>query len=319
MEQQLFDKLYAPFDVQTKPGQGFKYIKSTDVIDRMNKVFRGNWSTEVVKDNIMEDIVVVHVEVTVYPLEGERVSYRHTGYGSSAIKRYSSGPNQGKIIDLGSVYKAAEAMAIRNACSRWGVGLYLDEIEESSDSTTTETPRSSSSMPNISNIPKSEPVKEVPRPVLPVSAKPFPPPVTSKPVEVEEPVVEKKEARPPSVPPFPSIPAPKPTEKKIESKAPMSKSFGTPNSGGFPKIPMPASVSQSATSSSDDDMISDVQKAALNGLLTIRGLEYNKLIKDAFEDKGIELGSSVPDPDALTYKEAVVVIRYGNDLFKKKN
>lgn len=324
MESYVLEDLYKPFDVHTKPGQGFRYIKSSDVVDRMNRTFSGNWNTKVIKNEIMEDIVVIQVEVTVYPVEDNpAVCYTHTGFGSSAIKRYSSGPNEGKIIDLGSVYKAAQSLAIRNACSKWGVGLNLEE-EDGTE------PRASSTKSNTSNIPKPDPGRPVteevkaktnipmpkektvsssvsfnpkPNEELPKPVNPFPTPKTETPV--------KKEAvKAPSFPSGPSSPPQKTNNAPVETK----------NDTPFPKIPMPKEVSATqATNKSDSDMISDVQKAALNGLLTIRGLEYNKLVKDAFDSKGLTLDSEVPDPDDLTYKQAVAVIRYGNDLFKKKN
>jgi len=132
MDDLVLKKLYEPFDIKTKPGsQGYKYIKSIDVIDRMNKVFSGRWSTEVEHQELIEDTVLIRVRVSV----GNEFS--HVGYGSSSIKRFTYGDNKGKIVDLGAVFKAAEALAIRNACSRWGVGLNLeespDEIIESSE------------------------------------------------------------------------------------------------------------------------------------------------------------------------------------------
>jgi hypothetical protein len=300
MELDKLNALYEPFDVQTKPGRGnYKYVRSIDVIDRMNKVFGGEWSTQVMEDKVVEDSVIVRVRV----LLEDKIGYKyHEGYGSSAIQRYREGNNKGQAIDLGSAYKAAEAMAIRNACSRWGVGLFLEEEvgEQETVFPTPPTPprpeipkinipttgRTSSTNPNVANVPKEAPVEEV---------------------KVEE---KKPATKMPNLPPM--------AKKETPKAKPEAEAKPKAKEAPFPKIPLPKKPNAVPPGDANipDEGISDVQKAALKGLLTIRGLEYNQLIEDAFKNNEIDY-DEIPEADKLSYKEAVAVIKYGNDLFKK--
>ena len=318
MEERILKGLYEPFDVKTKPGAGnYKYIKSSDAVDRMNRTFEGNWSTEVVSDTIIEDTIVVRILVTVYPFieEGKQSypsSFSHEGYGSSPIKRYNSGPNKDKIINIGSDYKAASSMAIRNACSRWGVGIHLDEEGAGKFVAPTRAQVKAVAAEPVTMQPVP-PKAEVRLPSTPVKL-PSSPPKASAP---QAPPLPESSSTPPAVKePVSKAPSlPFPTANEVVDKAPPRKA-----TEAFPKIPMPSAPVQIPSSESgESDTISEVQKAALNGLLTIRGLDYNKLVTDAFTEKKMEIGSTIPASDDLTYKQAVVVIKYGNDLFKKKN
>jgi hypothetical protein len=79
-----------------------------------------------------------------------------------------------------------------------------------------------------------------------------------------------------------------------------------------PELPM----SQSAPAPDLDRVgISDVQRVALNGLLTMHNANYDELAREAFDNKG--MNQPVPVKEQLSYEEAVVVIKYGNDKYKK--
>jgi hypothetical protein len=67
----------------------------------------------------------------------------------------------------------------------------------------------------------------------------------------------------------------------------------------------------------DVDRISDVQKAALSSILNIKGVEYETLVREAFEANGV-VKNPIPVPDDLTYQEAVYVVKYGNDKFRRR-
>ena len=62
--------------------------------------------------------------------------------------------------------------------------------------------------------------------------------------------------------------------------------------------------------------ISDVQCVALNGILDMQSIEYNVLAKEAFESRGIS--KQIPSKEELNYDDAVVIIKYGNDKFRKR-
>ena len=303
MDKEKFEQLYQPFELHSRPGMAgrtFKYVKGEDVIDRMNKVFAGRWGTDILDQEIINEEAVVSVLVTIYEEDNLRLS--HVGFGSSSLK----GGN------VGDSYKSALTNAIKNACRKWGVGLYLEEEADGGEEgvpsfTPPTTPnkdmsktepvipsRSSSSTPNVSNTPKEEPKEEVKTPKMPN----LPPFINNSPPNKEEP---------------PIVEAPKEGVKKEKSE-PVDKPAQS-----FPKIPLPSAPkpSNGTAGGKDDEKISDVQKAALKGLVTIRGLDYNQLVNDAFSSKGIEF-DKVPDADDLSYKEAVIVIKHGNDLFKKK-
>ena len=72
-----------------------------------------------------------------------------------------------------------------------------------------------------------------------------------------------------------------------------------------------------ATPGGGEDMISDVQKAALQSILNMQGVEYADLAREAFEVNGLD-GKSVPQIDELTYTQAVYVVKYGNDKFRNR-
>ncbi len=129
MKKDVMEKLYEPLGIKERRGVGgktFKYIASEDVVDRMNKVFAGNWRTEVISEKVIEDQVLVLVRVMVFDQE-QRVEYYQEGYASHPILRFTSGINKGKVMDIGNVYRSAMSKAIKTACSKWGVGLYLEE------------------------------------------------------------------------------------------------------------------------------------------------------------------------------------------------
>jgi hypothetical protein len=77
-------------------------------------------------------------------------------------------------------------------------------------------------------------------------------------------------------------------------------------------------MSKMATiSTGEPERISDVQKAALTGILSYKGVVYEELAREAFEANGI-VKNPIPPADELTYQEAVCVVKYGNDKFRRR-
>ena len=131
MHEDILKELYKPFVLKARKGAGgkvFNYVPSDDIVDRMNTVFKGNWTTEVLEAKIIEDQVLIRVRVSAMD---EGVFYHHEGYASQPIARYTFGDNEGKVIDIGNSYKSAMSKAIKTAVAKWGVALYLTEKEAS--------------------------------------------------------------------------------------------------------------------------------------------------------------------------------------------
>jgi len=228
---------------------------------------------------------VVRVRVGVYDTDNNSW-FEHDGYGSSVIMRYTTGQKVGEIIDIGNAYKSAEAKAIKNACSRWGVGLYLEDNPYEDDLPT--------NMPAPSTL-SPAPVAEypMPRPANIGSDMPNIPSVDVSPKGVNVPTP------PPGFtpPPFPSAK----TELKNES-------------GPFtpPTQPVETKTNSITQEEMSTGSVTDVQKVAIQGLLQLKGVEFPALAKEA-------LGTAtVPSKvENLTYQEAVTIIKYGNDINKK--
>ena len=326
--------LYEPFKLKERKGLGgmkFKYIPSADVIDRMNRVFHGCWSTQVMDSNTLEDQVVLQVRVTVYDPDTNQMFW-HDGYGSSNIARYGSGQNKGQIIDIGNAYKSAQSMAIRNACTKFGAGLYLEgsEYEGVEDASTISMPQVAPE--HVSEEPTITMIKEtgdIPQTVQPTAVNVPAPPVINKTKEPEpEPVSE----TPPS-PSMPSIPTPTATvttrsssTETTKSNAPKMPSIPTPTTSlsssrpSKPSIPSapPADIAKPAATGATNTqagVVTDVQKAAMNGILSLKGVNYTDVCKEAFEREGLPT-DNIPDKDDLNYKQAVAFIRWGTKLYK---
>jgi hypothetical protein len=132
MQNEMIEKLKAPFSLKERKGVGnitFKYVATEDILERMNQVFKGNWSTEIRTVDKFEDQVVVCVRVYVWDPDSKQLFW-HDGYASHSIQRFTSGQNQGKAMDVGNTYKAAVSKAIKTAVTRWGVALFLEDEEE---------------------------------------------------------------------------------------------------------------------------------------------------------------------------------------------
>ncbi len=376
MDEKILKELYETFQLKERKGQGgmtFKYVPNEDVINRMNKVFEGNWCTRIIDKDIVDDQVVVEVQVDVHDAEGK--CYTHTGFGSQQIMRYTQGQNAGKIIDIGNAYKGALAKGIVNACTRWGVGLFkernpyeLDNVTIVADAGTppgvapvrppsnpapkpapapvapaaqpapvqappapssaipvSEVPQHTMTPSNVSPAPAAAPAPVVPPAAAAPAPQPAPAPVVEStthnpapPVMPEQPMATSVSLVQEEVPPEPAAPATPPT---APPGAPPMPSFpapaAAPAEAAAPETPeLPMSQPAAAPSNDINEVgISDVQRVALNGILTMHSANYDELAREAFDSKG--MAQAVPPKENLSYQEAVVVIKYGNDKFKK--
>lgn len=115
---------------------------------------------------------------------------------------------------------------------------------------------------------------------------------------------------PPSMPTMPNIPKVPPA---VQGNGGASDKPNVPKfEGGSNAPPPPPPVNSNA----DSDGIKDVQMLAINTLLGVNEANYKDLVKEAFDVVGIEV-DTIPPLESLTYKQAIEVIKYGNDKFKK--
>lgn len=317
--------LYRTFDnIPTRRGRGgtYSYVRWQDVADRMNEMFGHGWSSEVTFQDVIDDKVIVRVRVSAFDPETKMVTCQE-GFGGAP-----NDPNS----EAGNPFKAAYSKALKDACKKWGIALYLEEEEGDAGGHMTPSPLPPGYHGKEYGVPPSTPVVKPPMPepaleptpptqsvqthTIPpnTGGMPLPPGVamsTPGPV-VQETVVIKQEA--PSTPPVPSAPPvghsmpPFPTGPSATPPTPMSK----------PAAPMTPPTSKVGTiSTGEPEKISDVQKAALHSILSFKGVDYKTLAKEAFELNGV-VKNPIPDADDLTYQEAVYVVKYGNDQYRKR-
>lgn len=275
MKDLLYEKFVA---VPTRPGRGgtYSYIKWQDVADRMNKIFGTNWSSEVVYQDVIGTNIVVRVRVTINDSTTNN-KFRQEGFGGAPMDDRQ---------EAGNPFKSAYSKALKDACKKWGIGLYIDEDDQDSV------------VPD--KIPVNIPVTSLNNSVTPSAI----PPVVDKESPVTHTTITGTTSTKPETPPTPP---------------------SSPSSvGATPAIPpgMPAlpDIKPEVSNVSVDTQtaISDVQKAALQSILNIQGVEYEDLVRRAFDAKKIVLSGAVPIMDDLSYDEAVTVVKYGNDNFRKR-
>lgn len=330
MKEDILKQLYETFQLREREGQGgmkFKYVPNEDVINRMNKIFMGDWSTEVKDKDIVDDQVILEVAVSITDPQSGKI-HTHSGFGSQQIMRYNKGPNAGKIIDIGNAYKGALSKAIVNACTRWGVGLFKERNAYELDNIT----------PVEEDVDYASVAAPVAAPVNPVEISTmvnngaiFPTPPVAKPPYSAPKTLENQRPVPPvpvasntvDFPPAPPIPG-----KVVSAGITISQE----SAKEMPKVPgpveapvqknsvpaMPAAPSAPFTPQQNgNDKISDVQRVALNGILSMRNINYEDLAKEAFEARGVD--KPIPPKENLSYEDAVIVIKYGNDKYRKGN
>jgi hypothetical protein len=300
MNVETLNELYEPVTKKERQGPGnkmYEYTPSQDVIDRMNKTFKGNWSTHVACAEILEDQVLVRVTVEARdPRDNNGYSYSHDGFGSSLIARYSYGDNKGKAMDIGNIYKSAEAKAIVNACKRFGVSL-LDT--DSEDTTTVTIPdgfigHETAPAPAPNSVLFAEPTTTPG--VLDMSRVEY--------LKASMPVMSMAPKKTESVAPV--IPTTVHTPDTITTAPPIEFTSGTPLPPQTPpKLAGHLEPNKPGT-------VSDVQMAALTGFVELKGFNYQDLSQSAFMQAGLPI-DAIPEKEGLSYNQAVIIIKHGNE------
>jgi len=327
------EQLYAPFtNIQSRRGRGgtYDYVSWKAVADRMNESFGVGWSSEVVNQEIVGENVVVRVRVLATNPESGAIQYQE-GYG---------GAKNDVAAEAGNPFKSAYSKAFKDACKKWGIGLYLDEDVEPSSSTSKIPTGYTGKEMGVPNTPNTTPTTEPPRVVQQMPKTPtFP---------VDTPEVKKNFTEPNIITPLPTnqmpaaggLPIPPGISMKMSSgivvkqetpgvkvvaeqeqapptPPPVQQTMPTPpvvnlSAGEKPMVTKAPTINNGAPES-----ISDVQKAALHSILNINGVEYETLVTETFAANGITK-TPIPSPDDLTYQEAVYVVKYGNDKFRRR-
>ncbi len=289
MHEKTLDELYKQFKLKARAGQGgktFKYVPSSDIMDRMNKIFKGNWSTEVVSSEIVGDQVLVLVRVMAKdPNEEGGIVYFHEGYASHPLAKFSGGAKQGQVIDAGNSYRSAMSKAVKAAVTKWGVGLYL----EGDDSESTAIGESTSAGP-MGYTPPIASTSE--NPVIPSKATtttPSTPPSVGADISYTPPVETAKVATPPTPPVF--------TNEEPTVKAPFT-----------PPITADTTVAREVET---EDM-TPVQKVAIETILLSHGMDFPTLASKAIVDRTDNLPTSIEG--RVDYHDAVKIIQYGNNI-----
>lgn len=274
------EQFYAPLEVRTRKGRGatFSFVTWQDVANRLNEILGISWSSEVKSSEIIGDNIIVRVKVGFINPETKEYCCQE-GFGGA--------PND-KRLEAGASFKAAYSKALKDACKRWGLGLYLEDEDQPSFSS---PPVMADSVVNKTNTP---PITE-PTLIPPVSGSPTAPtPVTNgvsiptfptqsiaiPPVQAQTTTV--------SIPPVPT------TNLSVQTPFVVPEINSTKPLG-----------------------ISDIQKVALGGIISSKGITFEELAKEALATHDI-VKEPFPSKDDLTYDEAVLVIKYGNDKFRKQ-
>jgi len=316
MEEHVLKQLNEPFQLRERRGVGnktFKYVETSDIIERMNKAFKGEWSTETRSVDVVEDSVLICVRVYV-PSEVKGELLWQDGYASHPLVRHTGGSNQGKLVDIGNSYKSAMSKAIKTAVSKWGIALNLDEEEhEGSPFNFTTSP---SPMPSMS----SAPIMDIPNnPFTLPDAVPQMPATTSLP-----PVVKKDPVVTSDIPMgFPGIGG----VNNAPKKAPDKDDF--PRLGGGASFtttsnPIPTFMPENAGTPAELDVDSipaggvvlatSVQKVAVEQAMSRSNLTYEQLWEQV-----MGIGSPIVRLENITYLDAVKLIQHGNNLYKLKS
>lgn len=248
MKEEIFNGFYEKLNVKTRPGRGgnYAYVTADDVTDRMNKLFKGNWSTMVTYQDIVGGNVIVRVRVEVINDEDGKF-YSHEGFG---------GQKEDPDAEAGNVFKSAYSKAIVSACRRWGVGLFIEE-----DRTSHPTQVGAGATPPPGPFPAptvtapTPPPAEVKQPSVPSGVPVPPPPVTAEIKIEQEPSTS-----------IPKIPVPIPGVK-MPAQAP-DEPIGPPGV-------------LAADDTMEEGMVNDVQRISIESLIKMRGVPYNEMAQGA--------------------------------------
>lgn len=137
------EALYAPFDnIKQRQGRGGKYdyVSWKDIADRMNEVFGTRWSSQAITCDKYDNLIITKVQVRITADDG--LLYTQEGFGGALIVDKE---------DPGTAWKSSYSKAFKDACKKWGVGLYLEEDDQQQQDRSNPYPQDNRSYNSSSN------------------------------------------------------------------------------------------------------------------------------------------------------------------------
>jgi len=111
-----------PNKIRKRPGKAgmeFSYITPDFVIETLNEAFNFDWSTNLVYQNIHDNVVVVGLALSVPTEKGDRVVKQQ--FGSCEVTRG---------LGFGEAFKGAASDALKKCATLFGLGLELYQADE---------------------------------------------------------------------------------------------------------------------------------------------------------------------------------------------
>lgn len=321
------EALYTPFtEVDKRQGRGgyYDYIKWRHVVDRMNEVFDGRWSSEVISETVNEADIVIRVAVSI--TDSDNKIFKQEGYGGASVRGGE---------EPGTAHKSAYSKALKDACRKWGIGLYLD-----GDSNKNSSYNAPSATTTMAMGVKMSTGTKMPEPIVPITA-PTPtqttaPTQTTVPMQQPAPIEQETNK---TATTMPAPPVSTPTESSPQSMPappvqgiPSSLGTGMPapismgaDAGMAPPTAVlgniPSSVEQINTptqepavagpSPDEPGTLTEVQKMAIKHMSKARGMETDEAVLTSIINvKESQLDRKVNSLEDLSYIEAVAVIKY---------
>jgi len=284
--------LYAPLTVDSRKGRGgtYGYIKWQNVADRMNNIFGMCWSSCVTYEDRIDNTIIVRVKVCAKDPKSNEEYYQE-GYGASVL-RPSDEP--------GSAHKGAYSKALKDACKKWGIGLFIaDEVTTPVQSSGYSNEKTTICVPNVLTPPSvpNVPTQEVPN--VPTQEVPNVP-------------------TPPSVPNVPTQEVSN-TSTSVEHTLPNIPEQGMSTIDvGMPPIPTtPQQMEEKKTNPDTPGTITSVQDMAIQNLARLNGVEgqsIKQFLQGVINNPECSLNRQISSLNELSYNEAVSVIKTVKNL-----
>lgn len=309
------EKLYAPLTVDSRRGRGgtYGYVKWQAVADRMNETFGMGWSSNVISQEIMDNVVIVRVSVhATDPITD--MQFFQEGFGASELR-----PSD----EAGSAHKGAYSKALKDACKKWGIGLHLED-----EATTNAAPTSIPA--GYTGYETGQPAPTTPAPAAAGAVTPgMPAPSTPSAPMMPAPIPVASHNAAPAMPSAPVTPAPMMPAPTAEMGLPPTPAPAGINPAAapvqqapaVPSVPVMAPPTPATTEvgSSPDTpgTITSVQDMAIQNLARLNGAEgqtTSQFLQGLIDNPECELSRAVTSLNELSYNEAVCVIKAAKSL-----
>lgn len=296
MDQETLDKLYEDFVIEIKPGKGsFKYVRTRHILDRMNKVFKGNWGTHIISHSEIGDEVLVLAAVYIYSDNGDILAQQQ-GFGSA--KKFNG-------VELGNTYKSATSKAIKSAVRNWGVALFLEEGEAiGTDYSNQNVKNVPNSMPSFTNNTPSAPPVSTPKNSTPVNV----PNMNVPSMGVPSMGVPSTNSVPSSMSSMPSMPT---TGGPVGGESTTFPASEPPTQeASLPTMVAVPGKMPSANAENTQSSITSVQKVAIMSRLASKGKTFEDICAEFYSNRPNSI--FVDSIDNMTYTDALELVSFLN-------